>query len=131
MVDYHFQPLGLSGHPPFAQTGVSEDLAAHRLQLNETLTLALKMSSLDRLLRRERPAADQQVVMTSFPISAREELIVLLMSANQISREEAAARLEQLPALYVQNVTPGQAEEQAARLRRERVNVIIEPVQSH
>jgi Trk K+ transport system NAD-binding subunit len=124
MLDYHFLPVAVSGHPPFAREGLPR---AHRLVAGERLTVVMALPDLERLLRREPAAADRAVVVDSFPLTARDLLVPILRTTRGCSQEEAAAVAGGLPFTLATGLTRGEAEELLSRVSREKVTGQIVP----
>lgn len=122
MIDYRFLPVGLSGKPPFAADGLPKGLW---LQPDDRLTAAAELPDLERLLRREPAAADRRVVVDGYPLSAREVLLPIVRTGRGCSQEEAVAAIAATPFVLADNLTRGEAEELAAKLTRDKVQVRV------
>jgi len=120
-VDFGLLPVAVTD----ANGRAVSDLWSHRLTAGERLTALVTLADLDRLYRRERPAPEWTVVIDAFPLSARDALPVMLQTLAGLSAAEAVGRLQQLPCEVRDGLTPGQAEDLLALLRRDRVTARI------
>jgi Trk K+ transport system NAD-binding subunit len=120
-VDFGLLPVAVTT----ADGRAVDDIWSHRLAPGERLTALALLADLDRLYRRERPAPDWAVEIDAFPLSAREALPVMLQTLAGLSAAEAHARLERLPCEVRAGLTPGQAEDLLALLRRDRVTARV------
>jgi Trk K+ transport system NAD-binding subunit len=121
MIDFGLLPVALAtadGRPV-------DHVLSHRLGPGDRLTALATPADLDRLYRRDRPPADCAVAIDSFPLSARDTLAVVLPSLAGVAAEEVDRRLARMPCELRSGLTPGQAEDRAALLRRERVQVTV------
>ena len=122
MVDYRFLPVAVSGKEPFAAQGIPR---AYRLQDNDRLTVVIALPDLERLLRRERAAADWDVVIDSHPMLTTGSLLPVVRTARGCSQEEAEALLRQPAFTLASGVTRGAAEELLALVTRERAKARV------
>ena len=122
MIDYKFLPLGVSGQPPFAEAGIA---TAYRLKAGDTLTVAIDLADLPRLVRREEPPAEWAVFVDEVPLTAVGELLALVRTATNCTQEEAAEKLKACPFQLAGGLSRGRAEELASRLHRERVTARV------
>jgi len=122
MIDYKFLPLGVSGQPPFAEAGIA---TAYRLKDGDTLTVAMDLADLPRLVRREEPLAEWAVFVDEVPLTAAGELLALVRTATGCTQEEAAEKLKSCPFQLAGGLSRGRAEELASRLTRERVTARV------
>jgi hypothetical protein len=116
-VDHRLQPVALVDAQGVART---ERLRA-RLKEGDRLTVVIGLGYLQRLLRRERPAADFAVEVTACPPLARPFLAQLLRTARGLNPEAAEQAVAQLPLALQTDLTRGQAEDLLWVLARERI----------
>jgi Trk K+ transport system NAD-binding subunit len=122
-VDFHLQAVALlpaQGPPP-------RPLLAGRVLAGDRLVAITALTDLERLLRRQQPAADFAVEVTRFPLPARGWLTGLLRTQRGCTEEEAGQAMEHLPLRVAEGLTRGQAEDMLARLFRERVDAKLLP----
>jgi Trk K+ transport system NAD-binding subunit len=116
--DYHFLPLqmttteGKTFEPPLGQ----------RLGAGDRLTAIAALSDLERLMRREKVAAEYAVDVTGYTRPARPLVAELLRTHRGLDGAAADAALQQqLPLCLGERWTRGQAEEVLESLRHEGV----------
>jgi Trk K+ transport system NAD-binding subunit len=120
-VDYGLMPVAVTS----AEGVVIERTLEHRLSAGDRLTAVVALPDLERLLRRERRPANWTVEITSFPLSARSHLALVVRAKLGLTAEEAQQRLDRLPLVLGRGLTRGQGEELSAMLCRERVGARI------
>lgn len=81
----------------------------------------IALPDLERLLRRQPGPGRFEVLVTQFPLTARDWLVDQLRLLRKITSPEAESLLNQLPIHVEKNLTRGQAEDLLARLQRERI----------
>jgi Trk K+ transport system NAD-binding subunit len=113
VVDYRFLPVALNGQEPAA-------ISDRRLKPGDRLTAVAELPDLQRLLRREPAPRDRTVLLESFPITAKEEMLKVVRASSRVSQEDALKALEKLPLAVATNLTRGEAEELQSKLCRER-----------
>lgn len=122
MVDYRFLPIGISGKPPFANEGLPKAL---RLHAGDKLTIVAELKDLERLVRREPAIADCKVLVHSFPLSARDQLLTIVRTNRRCSSEEAETILGDLPFTLAEGISRGSAVELVALVSRDKVDAQI------
>jgi Trk K+ transport system NAD-binding subunit len=122
MIDYGFLPVGVAGRAPFADEGLPKAL---RLVAGDKLTIVAELADLERLVRREPAPVDHQVVVDSYPLSARD----LLLTIVRTNRSETADVLPDSPFILSGGLTRGGAAELVALVAREKVEARSERVQ--
>ncbi len=120
MVDYSFLPIAVVGQEPFAQQGIPR---GYRLKADDHLTVAIDLTDLDRLLRRDPAPAVWSVAIEGFPPVAAEALATIVRTIRGCSLEDAAALLKQPGTVLKAGLTRGSAAELHVLLTRERANV--------
>jgi len=116
-IDYGLLPVAVCG-----PNGASPpEPHAHRLGPNDHLTAVTGLADLERLFRREQPPREWAVEVVEFPLTARQQLIVLFQSKRGTSAEQAAVAVDGGIFVLDRGLTRGQAEDVAAGLHRERV----------
>jgi Trk K+ transport system NAD-binding subunit len=122
MVDYRFLPVAVSGHEPFAAQGIPR---GYRLKDGDRLTVVIGLTDLERLLRRERAAAEWDVVVEAHPMLTTGGLLPIVRTARGCSQEEAEALLKQPGFTLATGLTRGAAEELLALVSRERAKARV------
>jgi Trk K+ transport system NAD-binding subunit len=120
-VDYGLMPVAVTNGAGV----VIERTLEHRLSAGDRLTAVAALPDLERLLRRERRPANCAVEITSFPLSARSHLALVVRAKLGLTADEAEQRLDALPLVLGRGLTHGQGEEMLAMLCRERVGARI------
>jgi Trk K+ transport system NAD-binding subunit len=122
--DYKLYPIALlpaRGSPP-------EDLASARLSIGDRLVAVVRLSDLERLLRRESLPLDSAVEVAGCPVSAREMLLKTIRDLRNASAEEAEHLIARVPFRLADRVTRGQAEDLVNELVRQRVTAYRIPL---
>ncbi|HET6573082.1 MAG TPA: NAD-binding protein [Fimbriiglobus sp.] len=122
MVDYRLLPVAVSGREPFAVGGIPH---GYRLQAGDRLTVVIELSDLERLLRRERAAAEWAVVIDAHPALAGGSLLPLVRTARGCTQEEAESLVKQPGFTLASGLTRGAAEELLACVSRERAKARV------
>ncbi len=117
-IDYGIVPVGLLDADRKERTLNLEN----RLQEGERLIAVSTVPNLDRIMRRVAIPATWSVEVQSFPLSAREALVLRVRALRHLSAEEADALVDKLPFVMAAGQTRGQAQELLAILQREKIN---------
>lgn len=119
-VDYRLLPVALGG----VGWERREQGLKHRLAAGDRLTVIAELGDLERLLRRERPAADHIVEVTGHKLTAQTLVAELLRKHRGIqgNGDEIAA---QLPLVVGEPLSRGRAELFAEELQREGLQVKV------
>lgn len=117
MVDYRLLPVAVSGREPFAVQGIPR---GYRLRDGDRLTAVIGLSDLERLLRRERAAAEWEVVIDTHPPLASGSLVPVVRTARGCTQAEAEELVKQPAFTLASGLTRGAAEELLALVSRER-----------
>lgn len=123
VVDYRFLPVALNSEEPSA-------IPDRRLKPGDRLTAVAELPDLQRLLRREPASRDRSVILHSFPVTAKEEMLKIVRSAGRMSQEEAERAVVKLPMSVATGLTRGEAEELLAKLSRERAEAKVVETQA-
>jgi Trk K+ transport system NAD-binding subunit len=122
MVDYRLLPVAVSGQVPFTAQGIPR---GYRLKDGDRLTAVIGLADLDRLLRRERAAAEWDVVIDAHPALISGSLVPVVRTARGCSQEEAEELLKQPGFTLATGLTRGAAEELLALVSRERAKARV------
>jgi Trk K+ transport system NAD-binding subunit len=122
MVDYRLMPVAVSGQEPFAVQGIPH---GYRLKDGDRLTVVIGLSDLERLLRRERVAAEWAVVIDAHPPLASGSLVPAVRTARGCTQAEAEDLLKQPGFTLASGLTRGAAEELLALVSRERAKARV------
>jgi Trk K+ transport system NAD-binding subunit len=114
VLDYALLPVGLSGHDLATVRG-------YRLKVGDKLTVVAELHDFERLLRLQAPPAVHRVVVDTYPVTAKEVLLPLLLRLRDCTADEAAAVLGAPPFVLRDGLTFGEARELIEQLEREKV----------
>jgi Trk K+ transport system NAD-binding subunit len=126
-VDYGLVPVAVTG----TDGALVEQPLTRRLAAGDRVTAVAALADLERLLRRERRPMEWAVEITSFPLSARSHLSLVVRAKLGLTAEEAEQRLNGLPLVLERGLTRGQGEDLLARLGLERVGARLVLDQKH
>ncbi|MFO0804192.1 MAG: NAD-binding protein [Gemmataceae bacterium] len=118
VVDYRFLPVALNAEEPSA-------VPDRRLKPGDRLTAVAELPDLQRLLRREPASRDRSVILESFPVTAKDEMLKILRAAAKISQEDAERAVAKLPHTVASDLTRGEAEDLLSKLTRERASAKV------
>jgi Trk K+ transport system NAD-binding subunit len=142
-IDYNLRPIAVfrAGGTDLADTSGPWELGARAkglfpapeglpiqavpLSKGDRLIAVVRLTDLERLLRRQPPPAPCAVEIGGFPLSAREWMVGVIREVRKVSIAEAERLVEQLPFRLAQKVTRGQAEDLIERLVAERVTAYL------
>jgi Trk K+ transport system NAD-binding subunit len=127
MVDYRLLPVAVSGQEPFAVRGIPH---GYRLKDGDRLTVVIGLSDLERLLRRDRAAAEWEVLIDTHPMLASGSLVPIVRTARGCSQVEAEELLKQPGFTLASGRTRGEAEELLALVSRERAKARVVKTES-
>jgi Trk K+ transport system NAD-binding subunit len=113
VVDYRFLPVALNAEEPSA-------IPDRRLKPGDRLTAVAELPDLQRLLRREPAPRDRSLILESFPVTAKDEMLKIVRAAAKISQADAERAVTKLPHTVATDLTRGEAEDLLAKLTRER-----------
>lgn len=117
-IDYQLAPVAVVG--PDGKERAAD--AGYRLQDGDRLTAVAAVADLDRVTQRAPVPADWAVEVMSFPLTAREDLVLRARTLGGLSAEAAEALVNGTPFVLASRKTRGQAEELLALLQREKVS---------
>ena len=118
VVDYRLLPVALNGIDPAT-------VPDRRLKPGDRLVAVAELPDLERLLRREPAPREWGVVVSAYPVTAKDVLVPLVRAARHCHNDEAEKVLAAGPFRVAVGQTRGEAEELQAKLSRERVTVQI------
>ena len=118
VVDYRLLPVALNGIDPAT-------VPDRRLKPGDRLIAVAELPDLERLLRREPAPREWGVVVSAYPVTAKDVLVPLVRAARHCHNDEAEKVLAAGPFRVAVGQTRGEAEELQAKLSRERVTVQI------
>jgi Trk K+ transport system NAD-binding subunit len=121
-IDYRFLPVILRN----ADRQLRPQPMNHRLTEGDRLTVAMALSDLVRLQRRERIPADWDVEVTGFNLPARPLVLQLLREQRGLPAETAETAMAHLPLCVGTKLTRGQAEDLLVTLGREGVKARLQ-----
>jgi Trk K+ transport system NAD-binding subunit len=122
MVDYRLLPVAIAGREPFAIAGIPRD---YRLQIGDRLTAVIDLAGLEKLLRRERAAAEWDVIVDNHLMLTTGALVPIVRTARGCSQAEAEELLRQPVFVLASGLTRGAAEELLARVLREKAKARV------
>jgi len=106
------------------------ELREHRFKAGDRVTVVAELPDLERLLRREAIPTTSSAVIDSYPVIARDKLVLLVRSVRHCEKEEAEATVNG-PFTLASGLTHGEAQELVELVARDecvaRVIVTREP----
>ncbi|HKA07814.1 MAG TPA: NAD-binding protein [Gemmataceae bacterium] len=116
-IDYRLVPVAVIG-PDNAERAFS---VGYHLAEGDRLVAIASIPDLERVTRRAPIPSSWFVEVTTFPISAREQLALQARTLRRLSPGDADSLVGQSPFRLAENQTRGQAEELLTMLQREKV----------